>query len=85
MAVLKLVAANPNLSNGINGRELLKFLGKMFTQSQCLDALLWLEKVGLLLRVELEGDDYYQGKVPMLSRWLQMEMGEEEIKKWQIY
>ncbi|MBD2388621.1 HEAT repeat domain-containing protein [Cylindrospermum sp. FACHB-282] len=85
MAVLRVLACNPELANGVNQEELQAFLGKMFTESQCLDALLWLEMVGLVVRVEQENNDYYYSKVPMLSRWLQLEMGEEEIKKWQIH
>jgi hypothetical protein len=85
MAILRVLACTPELANGVNQEEFQTFLGKMFTKSQCLDALLWLEMVGLLVRVEREKNDYYYSKVPMLSRWLQLEMGEEEIKKWQIH
>ncbi|MCC2692808.1 HEAT repeat domain-containing protein [Nodularia sp. LEGE 04288] len=85
MAVLRVLACHPDLSHGVNTRELQTFLSKMFTESQFLDALLWLDKVGLVVRVEIENDDYYESNLPMLSHWLQMEMGEEEIKKWQIH
>jgi hypothetical protein len=41
--------------------------------------------VGLATRIEAEDNDHYYSNVPLLSRWLQMEMGEEEIRKWQIH
>ncbi|MBW4473547.1 MAG: HEAT repeat domain-containing protein [Stenomitos rutilans HA7619-LM2] len=85
MAVLKLLACNLDLDNGVTEQDLQARLNNLLTESQSLDALLWLEKVGLVLRVETKDNDYYRSHVPLLSRWLQMEMGEEEIRKWQIH
>lgn len=85
MAVLKLLACNPDAAKGIAEQDLQTHLNSLFTESQYLDALLWLEKVGLVMRLETVDNDYYRSNVPLLSRWLQMEMGEEEIRKWQIH
>jgi len=85
MAVLRVLAGNQELVNGVTERDLQRLLGSRFTESQCIDALLWLEMVGLVVRVEVDDNDCYRSKVPLLSRWLQMEMGEEEIRKWQIH
>jgi HEAT repeat protein/AAA+ ATPase superfamily predicted ATPase len=85
MAVLQVLAFNTSLSHGISEQKLQAFLCKIFTKSQYLDAILWLEMVGLIIRVERENNDYYYSRLPMLSQWLQLEIGEEEIKKWQIH
>lgn len=85
MAILKLLACNLDGVKGIAEQDLQTLLNSLFTESQCLDALLWLEKVGLVMRSETADNDYYRSSVPLLSRWLQMEMGEEEIRKWQIH
>jgi HEAT repeat protein len=85
MAVLKLLACNLDASDGVTEKDLQAHLSSLFTESQCLDALLWLEMVGLATRIEAEDNDHYYSNVPLLSRWLQMEMGEEEIRKWQIH
>ena len=85
MAILKLLACNLDGVKGIAEQDLQTRLNSLFTESQCLDALLWLEKVGLVMRLETADNDYYRSSVPLLSRWLQMEMGEEEIRKWQIH
>ncbi|MCL2925025.1 MAG: hypothetical protein MGF17_10505 [Trichodesmium sp. MAG_R04] len=54
------------------------------TESQCLDALLWLESVGLILRQELGAEDMYQIRLPLLSQWLRIQMKQEEVQVWQI-
>ncbi|OKH30225.1 hypothetical protein NIES2119_31320 [[Phormidium ambiguum] IAM M-71] len=85
IAILKLLAYNFDVPGGMAEKDLLAFLSSLFTESQCLDALLWLEMVGLVKRVEAQDDnDYYRSHVPLLSRWLQMEMGEQESRQWQI-
>jgi len=85
MSVLRLLACNLNLANGITEKDLLDYLSNMFTESQSLDALLWLEMVGLAIRLETKDNDYYRSNLPLLSNWLQMEMGQEEILQWQIH
>jgi len=85
MAVLRILACNQESVYGLTEQDLQQLLGSQFTESQQKDALLWLEMVGLVVRAEMEDNDYYHSKVPLLLRWLQMEMGEEERRKWQIH
>ena len=65
--------------------QLIERLSDDLTESQCLDALLWLEAVGLLDRDESGEVDRYRVRVPLLSRWLQMQMRQEEIRQWQLH
>ena len=58
--------------------------GVDFTESKLLDALLWLEAVGLIVRQEKATGDSYQIKLPLLSRWLRLDMEQEERRRWQI-
>jgi Tfp pilus assembly protein PilF len=55
-----------------------------FTESKLLDALLWLEAVGLVARKEKDSGDSYQIKLPLLSSWLLLDMEQEERRRWQI-
>jgi len=85
MAVLRGLACNQESVHGLTEQDLQQLLDSEFTESQRIDALLWLEMVGLVVRVEVEDNDCYRSKVPLLLRWLEMEMGEEESRKWQIH
>ena len=82
--VFRLLAFNENSEQRITERLLVKHLSSDFTESQCLDALLWLEAVGLIRREEVETDDFYKIQLELLARWLRMEMKPEEIKQWEI-
>jgi hypothetical protein len=84
IAILKILASNQSAQFGVENQSLVKILGKQFNESKLLDALLWLEMVGLVMRTEHDDTHYYQIKISMLDKWLRMEMEEEEISKWQI-
>lgn len=84
MMILKLLACHQDIITGITQEKLLTKLNQELTESQCLDALLWLEAVGLIEHQEVAEHDYYQIKVNLMSRWLMMQMKEEEIKQWQL-
>ncbi|MBW4581985.1 MAG: ATP-binding protein [Tildeniella nuda ZEHNDER 1965/U140] len=84
MTILNVLACNSNLNQGIAWEVLLMKLKHKFSEDQCLDALLWLESVGLISLTEVEDENYYCLQVPLLSRWLQMQLREEEILQWQI-
>ncbi len=84
MAVLRLLACNEESAEGITEETLLDRLSHDFSESECTDALLWLEAVGLVLREELEDDDSYRIQILLMSRWLRMQMKPEEIHQWQL-
>ncbi|NEP13282.1 MAG: ATP-binding protein [Symploca sp. SIO2C1] len=84
MAILRLIACNEELPEGVKEEALLDRLSSDFSESECLDALRWLEDVGLLVREELEEDDSYQLQILLMSRWLKMQMKPEEINRWQL-
>jgi hypothetical protein len=82
MAILKLLSCNED--SEIMGNVVVDRLRDSLTESDCLDALLWLEAVGLVSAQESEGSDRYRIQVPLMSRWLRMQMKEEEIRQWQL-
>ncbi|MGD1701271.1 HEAT repeat domain-containing protein [Dapis sp. BLCC M229] len=84
MAIMRLLACNEKLESGIPSSVILKKLENKLTESECLDALLWLESVGLILRQELGAEDIYQIKLPLLTQWLRMQMKQQEAQEWQL-
>ncbi|MEQ8998953.1 MAG: HEAT repeat domain-containing protein [Coleofasciculus sp. B1-GNL1-01] len=84
IALLKLLTCNQETQPQITEEALFARLNPEFTESQCLDALLWLEAVGLIHRDAIANKDYYQLQVPLLSRWLQMQMKPEQMQQWQL-
>ncbi len=84
MAILQLLACNEEIPEGVKEEALLDKLSSDFSESECLDALRWLEDVGLVVREELEDDDSYQLQILLMSRWLKMQMKPEEIHQWQL-
>ena len=84
IALLRVIACNEHFREGITEQALLNQLRDNFTTSQCLDACLWLTNVGLLYHKEVEHQDFYQIRIPLLSRWIQMQMTEEEIEQCKI-
>lgn len=84
MAVLRLLACNEESAEEVTEEALLDRLSNDFSESECTDALLWLEAVGLVAREELEDDDSYRSQVLLMSHWLRMQMKPEEISQWQI-
>lgn len=84
MAIIRLLACNEKLDSGIPSSVMLKKLQNQLTESEYLDALLWLESVGLILRQESGAEDAYQIKLPLLSQWLRMQMKQEEVQEWQL-
>ena len=84
MSVCRLLACNERSAAGIEARALHDRLSDDFTESERLDALLWLEAVGLVRREESQERDRYRLQVPLMSRWLRMQMKEEEIRQWQL-
>jgi hypothetical protein len=82
MAILKLLSCNED--SEIMGNVVVDRLRDSLTESDCLDALLWLQAVGLVSAQESEARDRYRIQVPLMSRWLRMQMKEEEIRQWQL-
>ena len=85
MAILRLLACNEELEEGVGEEALLDRLSDEFTESECESALLWLASVGLIVREELEEGDSYRLHIRLLSRWLRRNMRKEEILQWQIH
>lgn len=84
MNIFRVLACNEELELGVKRQAILKQLSFNFTQSQCLDGLIWLEDVGLVSRNETVDFDYYKTRMFLLSYWCRMQMREEEINKWKI-
>ena len=88
MDLLRVFAARNFDAPPLSETCILKTLSDYLTKSQIADALLWLEAVGLIDQelVKLDNgqsEEHYQIRVPLLSRWLQMQMSEEERQQWQ--
>jgi hypothetical protein len=81
ISVLKIIASNEHFPQGLTEQALLNQVRGDFTPSQCLDACLWLTNVGLLSHQEVEEQDFYQMRIPLLSQWIQMQMTDEEIEQ----
>ncbi|MEH1899973.1 MAG: hypothetical protein V7L04_00735 [Nostoc sp.] len=84
ITVLRTIACNEYYRDRITETTLLNQLRNQFTANQCLDACNWLTNVGLLYQEEVEHQDFYHIRIPLLSRWIQMQMTEEEIKQCRI-
>jgi ABC-type multidrug transport system ATPase subunit len=84
IVILKMLACNEGLGDSMTTLFLFSHLKNDLTESQCLDALLWLEKVGLVNQQELEDGNSYKIQVPLLSLWIRMQMNEAETRAWQI-
>lgn len=84
MVILQFMACNEELNGNLAEQVIFQQLSPDFTESDCLDALIWLEAVGLVRREEKEDQDNYYIQVPLLSRWLQMHMTQEEIQQWKL-
>ena len=85
IVLLQVLACNENFSERMTQQALLYKLRAKFTENQCLDACIWLTSVGLLERKEVEQEDFYQIRIPLLSRWIQMQLTEEEIAECKIH
>ena len=85
IALLQVLACNEHFSQRIAEQAFLNKLGARFTDNQCLDACIWLTNVGLLYHEEVENQDFYQIRIPLLSRWIQMQVTEEETEQCKIH
>lgn len=84
MNIFRILVCNEELELGVKQQVILKQLSGNFTESECVDALLWLENVGLVSREETIDGDYHKIRMFLMSRWCRMQMREEEINKWKI-
>jgi HEAT repeat protein len=84
IALLKIIASNELDKQGITEQALRDRLSTNFTANECSDACHWLTNVGLLYQEEVEHQDIYQIRIPLLSRWIQMQMTDEEIEQCKI-
>ncbi|MEH2394763.1 MAG: HEAT repeat domain-containing protein, partial [Nostoc sp.] len=84
ISILRVIACKEHFSDRIPQPALLNQLKSKFTANQCLDACNWLKNVGLLYQEEVEHQDFYHIRIPLLSQWIQMQMTEEEIEQCKI-
>ena len=83
MAILRLLTCNDAADEQVTAAALKARLSGMYTESQWLDALLWLEAVGLVAREAAQAEECYRLRTPLLGRWLRMQMGAAEVRQWQ--
>ncbi len=83
ITILRVVACNAHLPE-ITQTALFHHLQSQFTTNDCLDACNWLKNVGLLYQEEVEHEDIYHIRIPLLSRWILMQMTNEEIEQCRI-
>ncbi|OUL21367.1 hypothetical protein BV372_31770 [Nostoc sp. T09] len=84
ISILRVMACNESFRDRIPQLTLLNHLKSQFTTNQCLDACNWLTNVGLLYQEEVEHQDFYHIRIPLLSRWIQMQMTAEESEQCRI-
>ncbi len=84
ISILRVIACNEPFHDKIPQAALLHHLNSSFTANQCLDACNWLTNVGLLYQEEIEHQDFYHLRIPLLSRWIQMQMTAEESEQCRI-
>ncbi|BAZ00066.1 HEAT repeat-containing PBS lyase [Tolypothrix tenuis PCC 7101] len=84
ISILRVIACNEQFYDKIPQAVLLHHLNSSFTANQCLDACNWLTNVGLLYQEEIEHQDFYHLRIPLLSRWIQMQMTVEESEQCRI-
>lgn len=80
-AILRLLASREVCENVVTEDALSVRVGALYTESQWLSALVWLEATGLVRREEICGGLGYR-VTPLVGRWLQMDMAAEELKRW---
>ena len=83
-SVLSLLACNQASEKGIREAVLFERLSNEYSISECESALRWLEAIGLVVRQEVDGEDSYTTRVPLMLKWLQRNMRPGEVKQWQL-
>jgi hypothetical protein len=85
MAILQILACNGVSNRWITADTLRSQLRSEYgyLENQWLDALLWLESVGLVTREMAINDERYQLRVSLLTHWLRMQTQAEETRQWQ--
>ncbi|MCJ8280103.1 MAG: ATP-binding protein, partial [Rivularia sp. ALOHA_DT_140] len=84
ISIIRVIACNQDFPDKITQPALFNHLKTCFTANQCLDACNWLTNVGLLYQEEVQDQDLYHIRIPLLSRWIQMQMIEEEMEQCRI-
>jgi tetratricopeptide (TPR) repeat protein len=84
MTVLEALSCRKDSDEWTSEAILRRQFGNQFTENQLLDALQWLEAVGLIEREEATDFDRYRIHLPLLSHWLRMNLSIEEVRQWQI-
>lgn len=86
ICVLRIIACNEAFEDTITHSDLLNQLKSRFriTNNQFLDGCNWLVNVGLLYEEEVKDQDIYHIRIPLLSRWIQMQMTQEEMEQCRI-
>ncbi|NET36743.1 MAG: NACHT domain-containing protein [Cyanothece sp. SIO1E1] len=82
--ILQIIVANNLEVDWIDENFLHKELSQHIVKQQLMKSLNWLVSVGLLERKEDKSIRTFRLKILHLSRWIRMNMSEEEILKWRI-
>ncbi len=80
METLYAFACNNN--SWLGEADLSALLSERYTEDQRLEALDWLVLTGLIYRNTTKASEEYQIRVPLLSRWIQAQLTEEETSRW---
>jgi hypothetical protein len=86
MTILKVLACNGNANEWMAETTLRKYIGNQFIESQLLDALQWLEAVGLIDRRDAtKGSEFDTSRIrlQLLSQWILMNLDPKEVSQWQ--
>jgi hypothetical protein len=79
---LKLLACAGTDGGWVAEEEAHKLLRADHSENDWLEAVLWLEAVGLIEREEGRAGARLRVRVPLMSRWLRMNMSVEEERRW---
>ncbi len=81
LAILKALAYTDEPGQWVTEQALDGRLHDEHREGDILDALLWLEDVGLVDRTSLEENESYQIRMALLARWLRMQMTDGEVRQ----
>ena len=84
ISILKCLSCGVDVNTWFNYSDLLAKLSSKFTADQCRKALTWLVSVGILDKQQESGRIEYRIQILQLSRWIYMQMTEEEVQQWKV-
>ncbi len=82
MAILNVLACTEKPSDWVTEEALIARLLPQHREANILEAILWLEQVGLVDHQETETDESYRMRAGLLTRWRQMQITAIERQQW---